>query len=50
MNYNINNLTSKSQFNNNNINLKLNEDKLNDLLNNFCNIKTNNNYYHNSYE
>jgi hypothetical protein len=42
MNYNINNLTSKSQFNNNNINLKLNEDKLNDLLNNFCNIKTNN--------
>ena len=41
MNYNINNLTSKSQFNNN-INLKLNEDKLNDLLNNFCNIKTNN--------
>ena len=42
MNYNINNLTSKSKFNNNNINLKLNEDKLNDLLNNFCNIKTNN--------
>jgi len=42
MNYNIiNNLTSKAQFNNN-INLKLNEDKLNDLLNNFCHIKTNN--------
>jgi len=42
MNYNIiNNLTSKTQFNNN-INLKLNEDKLNDLLNNFCHIKTNN--------
>jgi len=42
MNYNIiNNLTSKTQFNNN-INLKLNEDKLNDLLNNFCHIKANN--------
>jgi len=42
MNYNIiNNLTSKTQFNSN-INLKLNEEKLNDLLNNFCNIKINN--------
>ena len=41
MNYNINNLSSKPQINNN-INLKLNEDKLNELLNNFCHIKTNN--------
>jgi hypothetical protein len=40
MNYNINNLSSKPQINN--INLKLNEDKLNELLNNFCHIKTNN--------
>ena len=42
MNYNINNISSKTQINNNNINLKLNEEKLNDLLNNFCHIKTNN--------
>ena len=42
MNYNSNNFSSKPQINNNNINLKLNEDKLNDLLNNFCHIKTNN--------
>jgi len=43
MNYNINNLTTKSQNNNiNNINLKLNEDKLNELLNNFCHIKLDN--------
>ena len=43
MNYNINNFSSKAQINNNNnINLKLNEEKLNDLLNNFCHIKTNN--------
>jgi hypothetical protein len=42
MNYNIiSNLKSRTQ-NNSNINLKLNEEKLNDLLNNFCNIKTNN--------
>jgi hypothetical protein len=40
MNYNIINLTTKNQ--NNNINLKLNEDKLNELLNNFCHIKLNN--------
>jgi hypothetical protein len=46
MNYNINNFSSKTQINNNantnNINLKLNEEKLNDLLHNFCHIKTNN--------
>jgi hypothetical protein len=42
MNYNIiSNLKSRTQINSN-INLKLNEEKLNDLLNNFCNIKTNN--------
>ena len=42
MNYNINNISSKTQINNTNINLKLNEEKLNDLLNNFCHIKINN--------
>lgn len=42
MNYNIiDNPTIKNQINSN-INLKLNEDKLNDLLNNFCHIKINN--------
>lgn len=42
MNYNINNISSKTQINNTNINLKLNEEKLNELLNNFCHIKINN--------
>jgi len=36
----MNNLLQKKT--NNCINLKLNEDKLNELLKNFCNIKTNN--------
>ena len=36
---NINNLRTKT---NSHINLKLNEDKLNDLLTNFCSIKINN--------
>jgi len=44
MNYNIinNNLTTKNLNINANINLKLNEKKLQELLNNFCHIKINN--------
>jgi hypothetical protein len=44
MNYNIinNNLTTKNLNINSNINLKLNEEKLHELLNNFCHIKINN--------
>lgn len=44
MNYNIinNNLTTKNLNINTNINLKLNEEKLHELLNNFCHIKINN--------
>uniref|UniRef100_A0A6C0JG59 CRAL-TRIO domain-containing protein n=1 Tax=viral metagenome TaxID=1070528 RepID=A0A6C0JG59_9ZZZZ len=44
MNYNIinNNLTTKNLNINANINLKLNEEKLQELLNNFCHIKINN--------
>ena len=50
MNYNIvNNLTNQN-INSNNINLRLNEEKIRDILNNFCHIKTKNeiaiNYKH----
>jgi len=38
MNYNFNNITSFSQS----INMKINENKLQELLYNFCHIKTNN--------
>ena len=44
MNYNMDksNLIIKASPNNNNINLKLNEEKLHELLDNFCHIKVNN--------
>ena len=44
MNCNIDksNLTNKSSTESNNINLKLNEEKLHELLDNFCHIKFNN--------
>jgi len=50
MNYNIiNNLTNQN-INSNNINLRLNEEKIRELLNNFCHNKINNeiaiNYKH----
>jgi hypothetical protein len=50
MNYNIvNNLTNQN-INGNNINLRLNEEKMREILNNFCHIKTKNeiaiNYKH----
>jgi hypothetical protein len=50
MNYNIvNNLTNQNT-NSNNINLRLNEEKIREILNNFCHIKTKNeiaiNYKH----
>jgi hypothetical protein len=50
MNYNIvNNLTNQNT-NSNNINLRLNEEKMREILNNFCHIKTKNeiaiNYKH----
>jgi hypothetical protein len=50
MNYNIvNNLTNQN-INSNNINLRLNEEKIREILNNFCHIKTKNeiviNYKH----
>lgn len=38
MNYNFNNITNFSQS----INMKINENKLQELLHNFCHIKTNN--------
>jgi hypothetical protein len=41
-NYSFHNLTTKNSNNSNNINLKLNEEKLHELLNNFCHIKVNN--------
>ena len=42
MNYNFNNLPSNVTNNNERLNLKLNECKLQELLNHFCSIKENN--------
>ena len=43
MNYNFNNLTTNNNSNfSQSINMKINENKLQELLHNFCSVKTNN--------